>query len=278
MIEKKQLCGAGVGLRAQHYSELLHTERVPVPWVEVLADNFLARGGVAPANLERICARYPVSFHCVGMSLGSSDPLNTDYLMRLRALIDRFQPAQVSDHLAWVGVNGRYVHELVPMPYTQESLEHMANRIEQAQELLGRSILIENPSAYLAFSESDIPEPDMLRLLTERTGCGLLIDVNNIHVSAVNNGFSSQEYLDAIPADQVQEIHLAGYEEMDGYLFDTHGQRVHPPVWDLYQSAIERFGPVPTLIEWDTDIPAFEVLAQEVAKAQTVLDQKRMAA
>jgi uncharacterized protein (UPF0276 family) len=278
MIHKQELNGAGVGLRAQHYRDLLEADANPVPWVEILADNFLARGGTVLANLERVRERYPFSFHCVGMSLGSTDPLNMEYLYRLKELADGFQPAQISDHLAWVGVNGRYVHDLVPMPYTQESLEHMAVRIDQVQNLLGRTILIENPSAYLAFSNSEITEPEFLQALTEKTGCELLIDVNNIHVSAVNNGFSTSEYLSAIPAERVREIHLAGYEEMDGYLFDTHGQRVHEPVWALYKQAIQHFGSVPTLIEWDTDIPAFEVLADEAAKAQAVLDAKREAA
>jgi hypothetical protein len=154
----------------------------------------------------------------------------------------------------------------------------MSVRIDQVQNLLGRAILIENPSAYLAFSESEITEPEFLRALTEKTGCELLIDVNNIHVSAVNNGFSTSEYLRAVPADRVKELHLAGYEEMDGYLFDTHGQAVHEPVWKLYELAVQHFGPVPTLIEWDTDIPAFEVLADEAAKAQIVLDAKKAAA
>lgn len=278
MIHKQTLHGAGVGLRAQHYRDLLEADTNPVPWVEILADNFLARGGPVLANLERVRERYPFSFHCVGMSLGSTDPLNMEYLYRLKELADRFQPAQISDHLAWVGVNGRYVHDLVPMPYTHESLEHMSVRIDQVQNLLGRTILIENPSAYLAFSESEITEPEFLKALTVKTGCELLIDVNNIHVSAANNGFSTSEYLSAIPAESVREIHLAGYEEMDGYLFDTHGQRVHEPVWALYEQAIKYFGAVPTLIEWDTDIPGFEVLAEEAVKAQAVLDAKREAA
>jgi len=264
---KQPLNGVGVGLRVEHFTELLESEHNPVPWVEVLADNFLVAGGPSIRNLERIAQRYPMTFHCVGMSLGSTDPLNLNYFKRLKAQIDRFQPALVSDHLAWVSIQQRYLHDLIPLPYTQESLANMVSRVQQAQELLGRSIIIENPSAYLAFKISDISETEFLTELTQQTDCGLLIDVNNMYVSAVNNGFSASNYLNEIPAEAVKEIHLAGYEEQEGYLFDTHGQRVHQPVWDLYQQAIQRFGNVPTLIEWDTDIPPFSVLAEEAAKA-----------
>jgi len=264
---KQPLNGVGVGLRVEHFTELLESEHNPVPWVEVLADNFLVAGGPSIRNLERIAQRYPLTFHCVGMSLGSTDPLNPNYFKRLKAQIDRFQPALVSDHLAWVSIQQRYLHDLIPLPYTQESLANMVSRVQQAQELLGRSIIIENPSAYLAFKTSDISETEFLTELTQQTDCGLLIDINNMYVSAVNNGFSADDYLNEIPAEAVKEIHLAGYEEQEGYLFDTHGQRVHQPVWDLYQQAIQRFGNVPTLIEWDTDIPPFSVLAEEAAKA-----------
>jgi len=267
------LNGVGVGLRVEHFTELLESEHNPVPWVEVLADNFLVAGGPSIRNLERIAQRYPLTFHCVGMSLGSTDPLNPHYFKRLKAQIDRFQPALVSDHLAWVSIQQRYLHDLIPLPYTQESLANMVSRVQQAQELLGRSIIIENPSAYLAFKTSDISETEFLTALTQQTDCGLLIDVNNMYVSAVNNGFSANDYLNEIPAESVKEIHLAGYEEQEGYLFDTHGQRVHQPVWDLYQQAIQRFGNVPTLIEWDTDIPPFSVLAEEAAKAHAYQQQ-----
>ncbi len=261
------LNGVGVGLRVEHFTELLESEHNPVPWIEVLADNFLSAGGPSIRNLERIAQRYPLTFHCVGMSLGSTDPLNQNYFKRLKEQVDRFQPTLVSDHLAWVSIQQRYLHDLIPLPYTQESLSNMVSRVQQAQELLGRTIIIENPSAYLAFKTSDISETEFLTELTQQTDCGLLIDVNNIYVSAVNNGFSANDYLNEIPAAAVKEIHLAGYEEQEGYLFDTHGQRVHQPVWDLYQQAIQRFGNVPTLIEWDTDIPPFSVLAEETAKA-----------
>jgi uncharacterized protein (UPF0276 family) len=275
---RQELKGAGIGLRAQHYTELFDAPNKPIPWLEVLADNFMAAGGPALANLERARSLYPISFHCVGMSLGSSDPLNRDYFHRLKQLVERFQPAEISDHLAWVGVNGRYVHELVPMPYTRESLQHISARVDQVQNLLGRRILIENPSAYLSYRDSEIHEAEFLNELCQRTDCGILLDVNNIHVSASNNGFSANDYLSTIDDDRVKEIHLAGYAEMDGYLFDTHGQRVHPPVWDLYRQAIDRLGPIPTLIEWDTDIPGFSTLHEEAQKAQAVLDARTEAA
>ncbi|MDQ7075535.1 MAG: DUF692 domain-containing protein [Gammaproteobacteria bacterium] len=269
----QSLRGVGVGLRVEHFNELLESASNPVPWLEILADNFLSAGGPSIRNLERVAQRYPLSFHCVGMSLGSTDPINKAYFKRLKEQVDRFQPALISDHLAWVSVHHRYLHDLIPLPYTQESLAHMVSRVQHAQELLGRTIIIENPSAYLSFKESEISETEFLRQLHQQTDCGLLIDVNNIYVSAVNNDFSAHDYLNDLPASAVAELHLAGYEEQAGYLFDSHGQRVHQPVWDLYQQALQRFGDTPTLIEWDTDIPPFSVLAEEVAKAQAYQQQ-----
>ena len=269
------LTGTGVGLRVEHFPQLLDSEHNPVPWVEILADNFLATGGTTLRNLERVASRYPMTFHCVGLSLGSTDPLNKTYLKRLKTQVNRFQPAIVSDHLAWVSVQNRYVHELIPLPYTQESLANIVSRIQQVQDYLQRPLAIENPSAYLSFKHTELSETEFLNELVNQTGCNLLIDVNNIHVSATNNGFSSTDYLAAIPAEAVVEIHLAGYETQAGYLFDTHGQRVHPPVWDLYQQALQHFGQMPTLIEWDTDIPTFDVLLDEVNKAQYYLNQSQ---
>ena len=280
--------GAGIGLRSNHYQDLLARdagrcrtiiEELPdVPWLEVLTDNYLGDGGQPLDYLQQIREHYPVTLHGVGMSLGSADPLDRDYLRRVKALADRFEPAWVSDHLAWVSVSGRYLHELLPIPYTKESLALCCEHVTQAQEALGRQILVENPSAYLNFSHNEMTEWEFLDQLVQKTGCRLLLDINNIHVSAMNCGFDAETYLRHIKPAAVGEIHLAGYQQMSGYLFDTHGQPVHQPVWDLYLSALLQFGAVPTLIEWDTDIPDLSTLLNEADKAQLLMDSLREAA
>jgi uncharacterized protein (UPF0276 family) len=260
----------GIGLRSRHYQEIL-SKRPPVGWFEILTENYLGEGGPPLYHLERIREHYPITLHGVGMSLGSTDPLNRDYLRRLKRLIERFKPAWVSDHLAWISVNGRYLHELLPLPYTEETLAHIVQRVLEVQDFLGRRILLENPSSYMSFKDSQIPEPEFLRALCERADCELLLDVNNVYVSAVNSGFDAQQYILEIPGERVREIHLAGYEEHSDYLFDTHGYRVRDPVWGLYQNALEHCGPVATLIEWDNDVPAFAVLVEEAQKAQRLI-------
>jgi uncharacterized protein (UPF0276 family) len=276
-LPHRTITGAGIGLRSVHYQEILDT-RPAVNWFEVLTENYIGDGGMPLYHLDQISARYPVTLHGVGMSLGSSDPLNFAYLERLRALLERLEPVYVSDHLAWVSVGGRYLHDLIPIPYTGEALTHVAERVRTVQDFLGRRLLIENPAAYLSFQHSEMTEWEFLAQLVELTDCELLLDVNNVHVSAVNTGFDALEYLRAVPPEQVREIHLAGYEVKPSYLFDTHGHRVHPPVWVLYGEALKLFGPVPTLIEWDTDIPALSVLMDEAQKAQDRIDQVKVAA
>jgi len=258
--------GAGLGLRSSHYQEIFETQP-DVPWFELLSDNYMADGGLPIQRAEKIRKDYPVTLHGVGMSLGSADPLNFEYLKRLKNLTERLQPTYVSDHIAWVSVGGQYTHDLLPLPYTQQTQEHLIERIHQVQEFLGRKILIENPSSYLTFHSTDMKEAEFIKGISQATDCDLLLDINNIYVSAINHGFDPYEYLTHIPIDKVKEIHLAGYEEMPGYLFDTHGYQVKPPVWDLYCAALTRFGAVPTLIEWDTDVPCFSTLRAEAAKA-----------
>ncbi len=258
--------GAGLGLRSSHYQEIFETQP-DVPWFELLSDNYMADGGLPIQRAEKIRKDYPVTLHGVGMSLGSADPLNFEYLKRLKNLTERLQPTYVSDHIAWVSVGGQYTHDLLPLPYTQQTQEHLIERIHQIQEFLGRKILIENPSSYLTFHSTDMKEAEFIKGISQATDCDLLLDINNIYVSAINHGFDPYEYLTHIPIDKVKEIHLAGYEEMPGYLFDTHGYQVKPPVWDLYCAALTRFGAVPTLIEWDTDVPCFSTLRAEAAKA-----------
>lgn len=271
------ISGAGIGLRSRHYRDILATKPA-VPWFEVLSENYFGAGGLPIYHLEAVRADYPVTLHGVGMSLGSADPLNIEYLTRLKTLAEQIEPAWISDHLAWISVDGRHVHDLLPLPYTEESLAHFADRVCHVQDFLGRRLLIENPSSYMAYRTTDMTEWEFLRELVQRTDCDLLFDVNNVYVSGHNHGFDPLEYLHALPADRVGEIHLAGYEEHGDYLFDTHGYRVHPPVWDLYRKTIEHLGPIPTLIEWDTDIPEFEVLVDEANKAQRVLTETAAAA
>jgi uncharacterized protein (UPF0276 family) len=268
--------GAGLGLRSKHYQDILAGSQVP--WFEALTENYFGDGGLPLHYLERVRADYPVTLHGVGLSLGSTDPLNTDYLNRLKVLIDRIEPACVSDHLAWISTGGRYVHDLLPLPYTGEALQHCVRRVQQVQDRLGRRLVIENPSSYMAYKHSEMSEWEFLQALVTQADCDILFDVNNAYVSSHNHGFDPFEYLHALPPERVKEIHLAGYEERNDFLFDTHGYRVHPPVWALYEATIRHLGPVPTLIEWDNDIPEFSVLVDEALKAQRVMDEYGIAA
>ncbi len=227
------------------------------------------------AKLDRLRQDYPFVFHGVSMNLGSVDPLNQVYFAELRELITRYQPLHVSEHLAWTGVNARFHHDLLPLPYTEESLAHMKSRVAQAQDLLGQRIVIENPSSYFAFKESSIAEWDFLSEVVTAADTGILLDVNNIYVSASNHGYQPTRYLEALPLDRITYIHLAGYQDCKTYLFDSHGQKVWPQVWELYQQTIEQAGPLPTLIEWDSDIPTLEELMAEAAQAQRILSGER---
>ncbi len=276
-IKTSSITGAGIGLRSRHYQEILDS-KPDIPWFEVLSENYFGAGGLPIHHLERVREDYPVTLHGVGMSLGSADPLNFSYLTKLRNLAEKIAPVYISDHLAWISVDGRHAHDLLPLPYTEEALVHFSERVQQVQDFLGRRLLIENPSSYMGFKDVDMTEWEFLQELINRTDCDLLFDVNNVYVSGKNHGFDPIEYLHALPADRVKEIHLAGYEEQDNYLFDTHGYRVHPPVWDLYETTIKHLGPIPTLIEWDNDIPEFAVLVDEANQAQKVLDEMAVAA
>jgi len=265
-----EISGVGLGLRSQHYQDILRT-RPSIPWFEVLSENYMSTGGPALHHLEQVRQHYPITLHGVGMSLGSTDELDFDYLDKLKNLIQRFEPAWVSDHLAWISTGQHYLHDLLPVPYTSAALEHIAQKIMRAQEYLGRRLLIENPSSYLCFREDEMSEWEFIAALAERADCHLLLDVNNLYVSATNQGADASEWLRLIPSGRVREIHLAGYEDKVDYLFDTHGHPVHPPVWELYAETIRAIGPRPTLIEWDTDIPSFERLMQEARTAEQTL-------
>lgn len=264
--------GAGVGLRSAHYQTVLET--LPdVPWFEALTDNYMGNGGLPLYYLEKIREHYPITFHGVGLSLGSLDPLDNQYIQKLKERIKRYQPSLVSDHLCWSSYDGVHGNDLFPMPYSQEALNHMVGRIQQVQDALGQRIVVENVSSYVTFQSDEMTEWEFLSEVVKRADCDLLCDVNNIYVSARNHQFDPMVYLKALPHDRIREIHLAGYEDEGTHLLDTHGEAVHPPVWDLYQKAIELIGPVATLIEWDNNIPAFETLHLEAKKAAQILEQ-----
>jgi len=263
---------AGIGLRAPHYREILDT-RPAIGWLEVHSENYFGAGGQPHWFLERLRATYPLSLHGVGLGLGSIDELRVEHLRSLARLIERYEPGLVSEHLCWCSAGGTHLNDLLPLPYTQEALEHVCTRIEATQDFLGRQILIENVSSYLQFHHSVMPEWEFLAAVARRTGCGILLDVNNVYVSATNHGFDAANYLDAIPSESVHEIHLAGFDASGPCLIDTHGSPVSDAVWALYQRTIERFGPRPTLIEWDADIPALPVLLGEAARAAPILER-----
>lgn len=264
---------AGIGLRAPHYGELLQ-RRPALAFLEVHSENYFCDGGAPLAWLERFRAHYPLSLHGVGLSLGSADPLDERHLARLDALVRRFQPALVSEHLCWSSIGGEHANDLLPLPYTREALDHVVGRVDAVQERLARRILVENVSSYLEFDESTIPEWEFVAEVARRSGCGILLDVNNIWVNAANQGFDPHRYLAEIDPRQVEEIHLAGFEASESGLIDTHGTPVSADVWTLYEAAIARIGRRPTLIEWDTDLPALDVLLGEAAKAQAVLARR----
>jgi uncharacterized protein len=265
------LVAAGIGLRAPHVGQV-RTQRPAVGWLEVHSENYFVDGGPALAALDAIRADYPVSLHGVGLSLGSADALDAEHLARLKRLAARVEPAAVSEHLCWSHVDGRHLNDLLPLPFTEEALALVCERVEQVQSALVRPILVENVSTYLRFADDAMAEWEFVAAVATRTGCKLLFDVNNVYVNAVNHGFDPLTYLAAIPGSAVAEIHLAGFDASGPCLIDTHGAPVAPQVWELYRATIERFGPKPTLIEWDTDIPALEVLLDEAAKAQQVLE------
>ena len=261
---------AGIGLRAPHHAQVL-AERPAVAWWEVHSENFFCAGGAPLAFLRSIREVYPVSLHGVGLSLGALDTLFEAHLDKLAALVERIEPAAVSEHLCWSSAGAQHFNDLLPLPYTEAAVEQAASRIGRVQDRLQRPILVENVSSYLTFADSTMSEWDFLVTVARRSGCGILLDINDIYVSACNHGFDAKTYIDAIPAGLVGEMHLAGFAHCDDFLIDTHGQPVHAPVWDLYAYALERLGPQPTLIEWDTDIPALAVLQGEAAKAERLL-------
>lgn len=261
--------GHGIGLRTKHFARFL-AERPPVDWVEAVTENFMAPGGRPVSVLEKVRADIPVVLHGVSLAIGSVDPPPARYLDDLERLVRRIEPALVSDHLCWGTHRGQYVHDLLPLPYTEEALAHVTSRVQQVQERLGRPLLLENPSSYVAFKDSTLTEWEFLSELSRRSGCGILLDVNNVHVSARNFGFDPIRYLDGIPKDRVGYFHLAGHTDKGRYLLDTHDGAVPAPVWDLYREAIRRFGRVPSLVEWDERIPPLDEVVAESRRAAAI--------
>lgn len=259
--------GLGVGLRSPHFDHIV--EHWPaVDWFEVISENYLDSGGRPRAMLDRIAERYPVVMHGVSLSIGSTDPLDLDYVRRLGELAEAIGAVWISDHLCWTGVLGRNTHDLLPMPLTEESLAHVAERVRRVQDVLGRPLVLENPSTYVTFVADTLPEHEFLARLAEITDCGLLLDVNNVYVSSVNHGFDPEAYIDAIPAERIVQFHLAGHTDCGTHLVDTHDGRVIDAVWRLYRRAHRRTEGVSTLVEWDARIPPFPVLHAEVEKAR----------
>jgi uncharacterized protein len=259
--------GFGLGLRVDHYEAIL-ADNPAVDWLEALTENYLVPGGKPLDYLMRIRERFPVVMHGVSLSIGSTQPLDRTYLAQVKALAARLEPEWVSDHLCWTGVAGRNMHDLLPLPYTEEALANVVERVRTVQDILGRHILLENVSSYVSYRDSQVTEWQFLREIAERADCLILLDVNNIYVSSVNHEFDPLDYLNAIPVERVQQIHLAGHENHGDYLIDTHDHPVPDPVWELYSAALRRFGSVSTMIERDANIPPLEELCSELDAAR----------
>lgn len=269
--------GFGLGLRAEHYASILEG-RPEVDWFEAITENYLVPGGRPLHNLMRVRERFPVALHGVSLSIGSISPLDLSYLAQVKALAARVEPVWISDHLCWTGLNGRNIHDLLPLPFTEEALGHVVSRVRAVQEILGRRILLENVSSYLAFNDSRMTEWEFLSAVAEQSDCLILLDVNNVYVSSVNHEFDPLVYLNSLPVNRVQQIHLAGHESHGDYLIDTHDRPVPEPVWALYSHAVKRFGVVPTMIERDASIPPLAELEAELRIARRLAEKKPLLA
>jgi uncharacterized protein (UPF0276 family) len=262
--------GHGLGLRPMHYPALLGEFRGSVSWLEALTENYLVPGGPPLHHLDRIRQHYPLVLHGVSLSIGGTDPLDERYLREVKALADRVAPAWISDHLCWTGVDGLNLHDLLPLPFTEAALRHVVSRVQHVQERLGRRFVLENVSSYVSFAGADMTEWEFLSEVAHRADCLLLLDVNNVYVSSVNHGFDALAYLRGIPVERVQQFHLAGHRRQGAQLIDTHDQPVPEAVWSLYASAVERFGPVSTMIERDDNIPELPELLAELDRARSI--------
>ncbi len=269
--------GFGLGLRTDHYQAILDT-LPPVDWFEVLTENYLVPGGKPLDFLERIRQHYPVVMHGVSLSIGSHDPIDWDYLRQVKALAHDIEARWLSDHLCWTGIQGVNAHDLLPLPYTEEALDHIVTRLHQVQDFLGQRILLENVSSYVTFEHSTLTEWEFLAEIARRADCLILLDVNNIYVSAFNHGFDPLEFLHGVPGDRVQQIHLAGHSHCDTHIIDTHDEAIADPVWALYEEAVKRFGKVSTMIERDDNIPPLPDLLHELDQVRQIASRCEAAA
>ena len=269
--DRRPFLGFGLGLRPEHYLEVLESWPA-VDWFEIISENYLVDGGKPLHYLDRIREHYPMVMHGVSLSIGNSDPLDLEYLAGLKRLAARVEPAWVSDHLCWTGIGGRNLHDLLPLPYTEEAVAHVAERVARVQDYLGRRILLENVSSYVTYTDSRVSEWEFLSAVAERADCWILLDVNNVYVSAHNHGFDPLAYLDGVPRERVRQIHLAGHSHNGSLIIDTHDHPVPDPVWALYVEAVARLGPVSTMIERDDDIPPLGVLLEELTRARSLAE------
>jgi len=272
-MNERLIKGVGIGLRSQHIHQVLD-EKPDIPWFEILVDNHMAKGGLIPAQLTAVRECYELTFHCVGMSLAGTDAIDMNYLSRIKEMNDQYQPAWISDHLCFTQFKQHYTHDLLPFPYTQATLKHVAERILKIQDVLKQSLVVENVSSYVQFKDSVMDEAGFLSELVCLTDCEILLDVNNAYVNEVNHGISAKQFIDSLPLEKVREIHLAGYQDEGEYLIDAHNNKVSQKVWNLYQYLIQCGGSKPTLIEWDNDIPALTALMHEANCAQNIMDEE----
>lgn len=269
MADTRPFLGYGLGLRPEYYDTIIDTQPA-VDWFEIISENYMVDGGKPLHFLDRVRETYPIVMHGVSLSIGSTDPLNLDYLQRLKALVAHVEPAWVSDHFCWTSQGGHNSHDLLPLPLTEEAMHHVVARVQQVQEFLGRQILLENPSTYVSFRDDDMNEWEFVREVCERADCLLLLDVNNVYVSARNHGFDALEYLDGLPGERIRQCHLAGHSDYGDYVIDTHDHPVTGPVWDLYAEALKRFGPISSMIERDDRFPPFAELMAELAAMRAI--------
>lgn len=270
-LQKPNL-GFGLGLRVDHYETILK-EKPAIDWFEVITENYLVPGGKPLYYLDKIRAHYPMVMHGVSLSIGSSDPLDFDYLSQVKALADRIQPHWLSDHLCWTGVNNKNTHDLMPLPYTEEMIKHIVDRVQRVQDFLGRQILIENVSSYVNYQQSEMSEWEFITAICKRADCFILFDVNNIYVSSVNHEFNPLHYIAAMPSDRIYQIHLAGHNNMGDYIIDTHDHPIVDPVWDLYRETIMQHGMISTMIERDDNIPPLAELITELNRAREIANE-----
>jgi len=264
--------GYGIGLRSDHYQHILDHE-VEMDWFEIISENYMDSKGWPKKVILEIAERYPLVMHGVSMSIGSSDPIDLDYLKKLKKLAKEINARWISDHLCWTGILGKNTHDLLPLPLTEESLNHVVQRIKMVQDILERQLVLENPSSYMQFREDSFTEYDFIRQMAEESDCRLLLDINNVYVSSFNHHYDAKEYIAALPKERIVQFHLAGHNNQGTHIIDTHDDHVIKEVWELYQHTIAQTGPISTLLEWDSNIPAFEVLRKEVLKAKTIFDK-----